>query len=280
MGIIGILPQIADYFNVGIDKAGLLVSSFSLIIAVTSLFIPVLFSKYDRKKTFSLVLGIFVISSVISAFTNNFYIALLCRIIPAIIYPAYCSLTFVVASEILPENDVQMGVSKILMGVSAGTIVRVPITTFFATSVSYTAAMLWFGVVNFIALIATVIFFPNLKGNQTSYGDEVSKAKSKIFVISAIGLVILTTGVCISYSYISQFLQTITHIVNVELIITLFHFGIASIFGTWIGGRLLTKKPNPTVLIYPFLLSAVLLALYYWKCENTNNYSCYYMGCS
>ncbi|WP_292798690.1 hypothetical protein [Methanobrevibacter sp.] len=116
--------------------------------------------------------------------------------------------------------------------------------------------------VNFFALVATILFFPKLPGKQTSYGDEISKAKTKIFAISAIGLVILTTGVCISYSYISEFLQTITHIVGINLSITLFLFGISSIFGTWLGGKLLMSKPNPTVLIYPFVLSTILFALY------------------
>lgn len=74
LGVIGILPQIASYFNVGIDQAGLYVSCFSLIIAITSLFIPLVFSRYDRKKTFILVLSVFVIASVVSAFAKNFYI--------------------------------------------------------------------------------------------------------------------------------------------------------------------------------------------------------------
>ena len=37
LGVIGILPQIAQYFNVGIDHAGLFVSLFSITIAITSL---------------------------------------------------------------------------------------------------------------------------------------------------------------------------------------------------------------------------------------------------
>lgn len=263
LGIIGILPQIAEYFNVGVDQAGLFVSSFSLIIAITSLFVPLLLNRFDRKKTFILVLLIFIITSIISAFTNNFYVALICRIIPAFFYPAYCSLTFSVAADILPIEKVQMGVSKILMGVSAGTVVGVPITSFLASTFDYHAAMLWFAVVNIIALIATIIFFPHLPGKVSSNKSQVVNAKSNIFLISCVGVVILATGVCVSYSYISQFLQTVTHIVGTELSITLFLFGIASIVGTWLGGKLLSTKPNPTVLLYPFVLSFVLLLLYF-----------------
>ena len=37
-GIIGILPEISTFFNVSISQAGLLVSLFSLIIAITGIF--------------------------------------------------------------------------------------------------------------------------------------------------------------------------------------------------------------------------------------------------
>ena len=71
LGVIGILPQIAQYFNIGINYAGLFVSSFSITIAISSLFIPLIFSKYDIKKVFSLVLSIFVICSFVSALYKN-----------------------------------------------------------------------------------------------------------------------------------------------------------------------------------------------------------------
>lgn len=50
MGVVGILPQIAEYFNVNITQAGLFVSLFALTIAICGIFIPLVFSKFDRKK--------------------------------------------------------------------------------------------------------------------------------------------------------------------------------------------------------------------------------------
>ena len=264
LGVIGILPQIAQYFNVGIDHAGLFVSLFSITIAITSLFIPMLFNKYDRKMVFSLVLLVFVVCTFFSAFTDNFYFALLCRVIPAIFYPAYISLTLAVAAEIVPKEKAQESVSKVIMGVSAGTIIGVPITTFMATIIGYRAAMLWFTVVTFIAFIATVLFFPKLPGKVTAYGSQVQSVKTKIFFMSCVGVLVLITGVCISYSYMSEFLQTVTHIVGLDLSITLFLFGIASLFGNWIGGKLLTTKPDQTTLTYPFILSGLFLLFYYY----------------
>lgn len=50
MGVVGILPQIAEYFNVNITQAGLFVSLFALTIAICGIFMPLVFSKFDRKK--------------------------------------------------------------------------------------------------------------------------------------------------------------------------------------------------------------------------------------
>lgn len=262
MGVVGILPQIAEYFNVNITQAGLFVSLFALTIAICGIFMPLVFSKFDRKKSFILVLAIFTIFSTIGAFVTDFNIALICRIIPAIFHPIYCGLALTVAAEIVEPEKAQDAVSKVIMGVSAGMIVGVPITTFVATNFGYQYAMMWFSIVTLIALIATIIFFPSLAGKEQSYGGQVSVAKTGIFIISTLGVIFLNAGMYTSYSYISEFLNAITNIFGSELSIVLFIYGIASIAGNWIGAKLLNSNTNKTVLSFPIIFSILLLGVF------------------
>lgn len=262
MGVVGILPQIAEYFNVNITQAGLFVSLFALTIAICGIFMPLVFSKFDRKKSFILVLAIFTIFSTIGAFVTDFNIALICRIIPAIFHPIYCGLALTVAAEIVEPEKAQDAVSKVIMGVSAGMIVGVPITTFVATNFGYQYAMMWFSLVTLIALIATIIFFPSLPGKEQSYGGQVSVAKTGIFIISTLGVIFLNAGMYTSYSYISEFLNAITNIFGSELSIVLFIYGIASIAGNWIGAKLLNSNTNKTVLSFPIIFSILLLGVF------------------
>ena len=60
MGVIGVLPLIADHFNVSITKAGLIVSLFALAVAIAGPTMPLLFSGINRKTTMLLVLGVFI----------------------------------------------------------------------------------------------------------------------------------------------------------------------------------------------------------------------------
>lgn len=263
MGVVGILPQISEYFNVPITQAGLFVSLFALVIAICGIFMPLVFSKFDRKKSFIMVLAVFTVFSVIGALVRDFNIALICRIIPAIVHPIYCGLALTVAAEIVEEEKAQSAVSKVIMGVSAGMIVGVPITTFVASNFGYQFAMLWFALVTFIALIATIIFFPELPGKEQSYGNQVSVAKTGIFIVSILGVIFLNGGMYTSYSYISEFLGVITNIVGTELSIVLFIYGVASIIGNWLGAKLLDKSANKTVLVFPIIFSVLLLVMFF-----------------
>lgn len=262
MGVVGILPQIAQYFNVDITQAGLFVSLFALTIAICGIFMPLAFSRFDRKKSFILVLAIFTIFSTVGAFVTDFNIALICRIIPAIFHPIYCGLALTVAAEIVEPEKAQNAVSKVIMGVSAGMIVGVPITTFVATNFGYQASMLWFSLVTFIALIATIIFFPSLPGKEQSYGNQVKVATTGVFIISILGVIFLNGGMYTGYAYISEFLNTITNIFGTELSIVLFIYGIASIIGNWVGAKLLTNNTKRTVLIFPIAFSILMVGMF------------------
>lgn len=262
MGVVGILPQIAQYFNVDITQAGLFVSLFALTIAICGIFMPLVFSKFDRKKSFILVLAVFTIFSTIGAFVTDFNIALICRVIPAIFHPIYCGLALTVAAEIVEPKKAQDAVSKVIMGVSAGMIVGVPITTFVATTFGYQYSMLWFSLVTFIALIATVIFFPSLPGKKQSYGNQVKVATTGVFIISILGVIFLNGGMYTAYSYISEFLNTLTNILGTELIIVLFIYGVASIVGNWLGAKLLNSNTKKTILTFPIIFSILMIGVF------------------
>lgn len=119
MGVIGILPAIADQFHVSISKAGWLVSFFALVVAVSGPTMPLLFSGINRKKVMLLVLGVFILGNTVSIFTSNFTILLMARIIPAFFHPIYCSLAFTVAAASVSKEEAPKAVSKVFIGVSA-----------------------------------------------------------------------------------------------------------------------------------------------------------------
>jgi predicted MFS family arabinose efflux permease len=122
MGVIGILPLVAQHFQISISKAGLLVSIFALAVAVSGPIMPILFSGVNRKKVMLFVLGIFLLGNIVSVFASSFIVLLIARVVPAFFHPIYCSLAFTVAAGSVSREDAPKAVSKVFVGVSAGMV--------------------------------------------------------------------------------------------------------------------------------------------------------------
>lgn len=83
MGVIGILPLLAERFGVSIPQAGFLISLFALAVAFSGPVMPLLFSGMERKKVMLLVLGLFALGNIAGMCTDNFAVALAARVLPA-----------------------------------------------------------------------------------------------------------------------------------------------------------------------------------------------------
>lgn len=263
MGIIGILPSLAEHFNVSVSKAGLLVSLFALVIAVSGPTMPLLFSGINRKKVMLLVLGVFVVGNIVSIFTTNFTIALIARVIPALFHPIYCSLAFSVAAASVSKEEAPKAVSKVFIGVSAGMVVGVPIASFIASTISLQMAMVFFAVVNAIAFLATLLFVPSMPVTEKlTYGAQLSVLKKFITWQSIVAVIFLNSAIFGVYSYLAEYLKTVTNMSSNTITIMLFVFGGANIIGNVLAGKLLTKNALSSVVFFPFVLGAVYILLY------------------
>lgn len=263
MGIVGILPLIAEQFNVSVPTAGWLVSGFALVVAFAGPTMPLLFSKVNRKTVMLLALGIFTVSNVISMFATNFTVLLLARIIPAAFHPIYVSMAMTVAGTSVPPEQSAKAVSRVFIGVSAGMVLGVPVTSFIATETSFMMAMLFFAAVNALVFIATIFVVPSMPVKETlSYGKQLGVLKKPIMIFSILIVVFLNGAIFGFYSYLSDFLGNITEISVRTISLVLLFYGLANIVGNVIAGRILTIDPRRSTFVLPFTLFATYLLLF------------------
>lgn len=264
MGVIGILPAIADHFEVSVSKAGLLVSLFALAVAVSGPTMPILFSGINRKKVMLLVLGIFVIGNIISIFASNFTVALIARTIPAFFHPIYCSLAFSVAAASVSVKDAPKAVSKVIIGVSAGMVLGVPIVSFIASIASLEMAMVFFAVVNILAFIATFLFVPSMPVKERlSYGSQLRVLKKSITWLSIVTVILINGAIFGVYSYLAEYLNVVTNMSLNTISLMLAIYGGANIVGNIVAGRLLAQSPIKLVVSFPFALGIVYIILFF-----------------
>lgn len=262
MGIVGIIPEISKFYHVNIAMAGNFVSLFAVILAFTSVLMPLLFSRFSRKKVIILSLVVFSVFPVLMAVITDYYIALGLRAILAFFHPLYCTFALALAPEIAGPGNEAKASSKMLMGVSAGMALGISISAYLAGAFGYFAGMAWFSIPNVIALILVVIYLPDVPGRQNSMASQIGVLKEVIFLTSVVAVIIGMTGQSIPYAYISEFLQSTTHLIGLPLSVCLFAYGAGSFVGNYIAGISITKNPKLTVLISPLLVAAILIGLF------------------
>lgn len=253
LSLVGLISVIQLYFHVSIYFASLYASIFAGALGVSSIITPALFSRFEKKKMIMAILIVTAICNAIQFFITEYYIALIFRIIPAILYPIAVSSSLTIVGKISPNDT-----NKVVLGVSAGSIVGLSVTSSLGLSYGYQAAMLWFCIIDIIALLMVFFLVGEHEGNKEPVVIQISHAKSKIFLLSVLFVLFMVIGISITYNYIPTYLDQVTHLDPHMLFITLLLMGLISMVGTALSGHMIRKNGNLTVLFYPIGFAAIL----------------------
>lgn len=240
MGMIGILPYMAESFQVSISEAGLLVSLFALVVAVSGPTMPLLFSRFNRKYVMLLVLGIFVAGNIASVFATDFTVVLVARVIPAFFHPVYCGLAFAAAAASVAPDKAPDAVGKVMIGTAAGMVVGVPISNWLAVSFSLQSALLFFAGVTAMAFLATLIFVPSMPVKKCmTYGEQLRVLRRGNVWLAIFAIIFMNGAVFGVFSFLADYLRSVSLVPEHWISMLLFFYGIANVIGSFYSGRLL-----------------------------------------
>ena len=263
MGIVGILPAISEQYGVSLTTAGMLVSLFALAIAIAGPVMPMLMSRFERKKVMIFVLCLFTAGNIAAAFAVNFQMLLVARVIPAFFHPVYVSFALAAASDSVENQaDVPKAVSKVMVGVSAGMVLGAPGAGLIVNSSTLRIGLLFFAAVNLISLIATVLFVPEFAASEkVSYGQQLRVLKEKRLWLALVGVLLLNGSIFGVYSYVSAYLEEVMNLPVQIISIVLFAYGLMNIVGNTVAGRGLSSMPNQFISIQPIVIGVIYLLL-------------------
>ena len=253
LSLVGIISVIQLYFHVSIYYASLYASIFAGTLGVSSLITPALFSRFEKKKMILSILIVTAVCNLAQLFISNYYEALIFRIIPAFLYPIAVSTALTIVGKISPEHT-----NRVVLGISAGSILGLSVTSFLGLAYGYKFSMLWFVLIDVLAIILTVFFIPNYPGNKEPVAIQIGHAKSKLFLYSILYVWFMIVGISITYNYIPTYLDQVTHMDAEMMFITLFLMGLISMFGTTLFGHLININGNLTVLFYPIGFAIIM----------------------
>ncbi|MGE7764009.1 MFS transporter [Peribacillus sp. NPDC096540] len=264
MGIVGVLPQITQKFNITTSQAGLLVSIFALIVAISGPFLTLLASGINRKIILLTSVFMFTISNIIYAYTTKFDIMLAFRILPAIFHPVFFSIALVTAAKLVPPEKSNQAVTKVFAGITFGFAFGVPLTSYFAEKFSLETAFLFGAVVNAIAFVGILLWLPSMPNEEKmSYGKQLGILRKPGLWLNIAAVMFIFAAMFSVYSYFAEYLGQLTHMNGSLISVMLMAFGLIMIFGNFLFGGFLQKSITKTVIMFPLLYIVIYLFAYY-----------------
>lgn len=259
MGVVGIIPQIAERFDVTVSTAGLCVSVFALAVSVAAPVLPLLFSGINRRTMMLAALILFVASNILSMVTDSFAVLLTARALPAFLHPVYVAMAFTLAAA-ATKDEPSRGIARVFVGVSAGMVLGVPMTTFVTTHWSYEAAMGIFAVINTVVLVATFFLVPDMPAKQHNPGHQLRVLKKPSLWLGVTAFTCINGAMFGFFSFMSEFLHKVSAFSFDAVGSVLLAYGIANIVGNMLAGRVFGHykkfftQAGPAVMLMLYVL--------------------------
>ncbi|QJB38472.1 MFS transporter [Chitinophaga oryzae] len=259
-GVIGVLPNLAQVFHVSLETAGWLLSAFALTVAVSSPFITALTTNLNRKLLMSMVLAVFVVSNILSAFAPNFTVLMIARVLPAFLHPLFWNISLAVAFK----ESGSKAVSIVMSGVSIATVMGVPITTYAAEFFgNWQASFFLASFVSLIAFAGLVLYVPSMPATRKVSGDsQLYVLKSPLLWLNLVSTILMLAGMFSSYGYLAAYMEKITHMNGTQISVMLLLFGGMGVLGNWLTGKALSKNVMLTTRVFFTALIVVQLLAY------------------
>ncbi|MBC1584818.1 MFS transporter [Listeria seeligeri] len=259
---VGLLPLISSNMDVSISTAGLTVSIYALGVTVGAPVLTTVTAKMNRKNLLMLVMVVFIIGNLISAFAASFAILLTGRVIAAFAHGVFMSIASVIAADVVQPSKRASAIAVMFTGLTVATVTGVPLGTFIGQLFGWRMSFIFIVAIGVIALIANYFLVPK---NLSSAKSISLKSIGQVLLNKKIGIVLLMTafgygGTFVVYTYLSPMFIKMGYTANM-IVVLLIIYGIMVAIGNTIGGHFANEKPAKALFVMFSLQAATLLLL-------------------
>lgn len=265
MLVAGLLPAIAADLDVSIPVAGQLITGYAIGVGIAGPVLALLTNRVSRRALLLAVMVIYIVGNALCAIAPSYWTLMGARLVLSACHGIHFGVAMVVATRLAPEGRKATAVSLVIAGVSAATILGVPLGTAIGNALGWRTTFWVAAAVGVGAFAILALFIPSRSGEAASASDMKSELTAAIrpaalFCYASFGA--LLVAYFIMLAYIVPFLTDVSGVALDLVPWVLFALGIASFAGTLAGGRLGDRNTAATLIGAFTLMALFLLALW------------------
>ncbi|MFE6662954.1 MFS transporter [Streptomyces sp. NPDC057697] len=259
---IGLLTSIGADFDVSDGTAGLMMTMPGLLAAVSAPVVTVATARVDRR----LMLGAFVLllalADFLTAAATDYRLILVARVMVGVTIGGFWSIGSGLAGRLVRPASAGRATAVIFSAVPLGSVLGVPAGTFLGGLAGWRTAFVVMGLLSVGVLALMLLVVPPLPPTRVTRASLLRTVLNRPGTLFALLLTFLVVPAHFAtYTYVTPFLERVTHAGPTTITVFLLVYGAAGIVGNFAGGALVTRRPRTAVALAAGLIATATVLL-------------------
>jgi DHA1 family inner membrane transport protein len=259
----GLLPAIARDLGTTTATAGQLVTVFALTFALSASVLGAATSGLNRRTALLLALGVFSAGNVLTTLGTTYSVVMAARVVTALGAGLINSAALSTAAAMAPPERRGWAMSVVLGGLSASTAIGLPLGTLIGGT-DWRRALLVIAGLGVLTMAGVAFRLPPVSLPASTLRTRLVPLRDTWVVAALVATTLLFSGTYLLYTYIATALRPVTHGSVNTLSAVLALFGVGTVVGTLVSGRLTDRIPAERVLSATLVFTAAVLAVSPW----------------
>lgn len=261
--IAGLLTEVSGDLGVSISQAGHLVGGYALAVVPGALALTPLLMRRPPKVALAVLLGLFVVGNVLSAWAPGYGVMLAGRIIAALAHGGYFGIGAVLAASLVPASRKASAVAALFAGLTIANVLGVPAGAMVGQQWGWRAVFWLIGLIGVIALVGLVALVPRTAPERGQLPLTAQfRALARPQVLASLATTALVFGGMFGvFTYIEPLLREVAGYSAAAVPWLLVVFGAGLFAGNILGGKAADRSADTAVLVLAILLPMVILTL-------------------
>ena len=258
--IAGILTQVAESLSITEGQAGHLITAYAMAIVIGGPILTLWLSRYGKRKVLIGLMVLFIISNLITAFSTDYTVLLLSRVMAGLTQGPFYGIGAVVATRLVAKEMEGRAVGQMFAGLTLANVLGVPAGAWIGNQFGWHVTFIVVAILGAVATIAITAFIPRQgKEAPRSLSSQIGAFKNPQLLASLMITMLGWVGFMTFYGYIAPIAEQVAGFDRSALTWILVVVGLGLVLGNSLGGKSADKNLSKSLILWP---AAMIIALF------------------
>ncbi|MFF1448629.1 MFS transporter [Streptomyces sp. NPDC058274] len=257
---VGLLPPIAKDVGVSNGVAGLTVTLYGAVAALTAVPLTVLFGRIDRRWLITGLMSVVVAGNIVTAIAPNYTVLIAARILMGFAHGVFWSTVPGTTVRLVPERHTVKATAIVLSGISIASVLGVPLGTFLGQQTHWQVAFYAMAGLGALVMLGALTLLPMLPSQGRADVRALPALLRHRPLVTALLVTTLTMiGHYLAFTFVAPYLEDETGLDSGLISVLLLVFGIAGVLGNFVAGATVARSLRKSLLGAVGAMAAALL---------------------